>query len=175
MATGGNDPFSTSNNRNLLQHIFSPKIVTSPTGFVPKVDMINVDNVYLTGTANNATGVIGAFPPTTTSTYSTHAQFSTSSSSVEITIPNTLAVGNYYVTIGAGTAANYQQLSISTIIYYNGIDAVTGGASLFLDPSNYLTLRTKSGVSSSTLVITNVTTLSLTTPIELHINFYKIS
>jgi len=51
MAAGGNDPFSTSNNRNLLQRIFSPKIVTSPTGFVPKIDMINVDNIYLTGTA----------------------------------------------------------------------------------------------------------------------------
>jgi hypothetical protein len=51
MATGGNDPFSTSNNRNLLQRIFSPKIVTSASGFVPKLDMINVDNIYLTGTA----------------------------------------------------------------------------------------------------------------------------
>ena len=51
MAAGGNDPFSTSNNRNLLQRIFSPKIVTSPTGFVPKLDMINIDNIYLTGTA----------------------------------------------------------------------------------------------------------------------------
>jgi hypothetical protein len=48
MATPGNDPFSGTNTRNILQHIISPKIVSDgSTGYAVKTDLINVDNVYV--------------------------------------------------------------------------------------------------------------------------------
>jgi hypothetical protein len=44
------DPLSGTNTRNVIQHIFSPKIVTGPTGgYSVKTDVINVDNVYNAG------------------------------------------------------------------------------------------------------------------------------
>jgi hypothetical protein len=48
MSTGpGNDPFSGSNTRNILNHIISPKIVSNGTGgFTVKTDLINIDHVY---------------------------------------------------------------------------------------------------------------------------------
>jgi hypothetical protein len=51
MSTGpGNDPFSGSDIQNVLQHMISPKIVSDGvTGYVVKSDLINVDNLYLTG------------------------------------------------------------------------------------------------------------------------------
>lgn len=50
MSTGGNDPFSGSNTRNLLQHIISPKIVSDgSSGYGVKTDLINIDNVYISG------------------------------------------------------------------------------------------------------------------------------
>jgi len=50
MATGITDPFSGSNTRNLLQHIIAPKIVyDGQGGYEVKTDLINIDNIYLTG------------------------------------------------------------------------------------------------------------------------------
>lgn len=48
MSTGpGNDPFSGSNTRNILNHIISPKIVSDGSGgFTVKTDLINIDHVY---------------------------------------------------------------------------------------------------------------------------------
>jgi hypothetical protein len=44
------DPFSGTNTRNLLQHIFSPKIVQNVNGeYDVKVDLVNVDNIAVTG------------------------------------------------------------------------------------------------------------------------------
>lgn len=49
----GNDPFSGSSVQNLLQHTISPKIVSDgSTGYVVKNDLINIDNIYITGTVN---------------------------------------------------------------------------------------------------------------------------
>ena len=78
MASPGNDPFSGSNTRNLLQHVFSPKIVQGVTGasiggYDVRLDMINVDNIYTTGTiygpsgpisGGGATGATGPTGPT---------------------------------------------------------------------------------------------------------------
>jgi hypothetical protein len=51
MAGNGNDPFSGSNSRNVLQHVLSPKIVSDGyNGYSVKLDMINVDNIYASGT-----------------------------------------------------------------------------------------------------------------------------
>jgi hypothetical protein len=63
MASPGNDPFSGSNTRNLLQHVFSPKIVqgvtgTSESGYDVRLDMINVDNIYVTGNIFGPSGPI---------------------------------------------------------------------------------------------------------------------
>lgn len=63
MASPGNDPFSGSNTRNLLQHVFSPKIVQGVTGasiggYDVRLDMINVDNIYTTGTIYGPSGPI---------------------------------------------------------------------------------------------------------------------
>jgi len=56
MATGGSDPFSGTNTRNLLQHVFTPKIVQGPSGYIVNQDIINVDNVYITGDIIGPTG-----------------------------------------------------------------------------------------------------------------------
>jgi hypothetical protein len=63
MASPGNDPFSGSNTRNLLQHVFSPKIVQGVTGasiggYDVRVDLINIDNIYTTGTIYGPNGAI---------------------------------------------------------------------------------------------------------------------
>lgn len=51
MATPGNDPFSGTNTRNILQHIISPKVVSDgSSGYAVKTDLINVDNAYTKGT-----------------------------------------------------------------------------------------------------------------------------
>ena len=57
MATGGSDPFSNTNTRNLLQHVFSPKIVgVTGSGYAVKLDVINVDNLYVSGDVYGPTG-----------------------------------------------------------------------------------------------------------------------
>ena len=60
MATPGNDPFSATgpNPPNLLNHVFSPKIVWDSTTYDTKLDLINVDNIYLTGSAIGPTGTL---------------------------------------------------------------------------------------------------------------------
>jgi hypothetical protein len=59
MSAGGNDPFSNTTNRNVLQHLISPKVVNgSGGGYVVKTDLINVDNLYLTGGIYGPTGAV---------------------------------------------------------------------------------------------------------------------
>jgi hypothetical protein len=63
MAGNGNDPFSGSNTRNLLEHVFSPKIVQGVTGpsvggYDVRLDLINIDNIYTTGTIYGPSGPI---------------------------------------------------------------------------------------------------------------------
>jgi len=58
MSGNGNDPFSGSSTRNLLQHTLSPKIVSDGSnGYTVKVDLINVDNIYATGSVYSSGGV----------------------------------------------------------------------------------------------------------------------
>lgn len=57
--TPGNDPFSGSNTRNILQHIISPKIVDTGSGaHSVKTDLINIDNAYTSSVYS--TGIIRA-------------------------------------------------------------------------------------------------------------------
>lgn len=60
MATGGNDPFSGTNTKNLLQHLFTPKIVSSTGGYAVKVDLINVDDIYISGNVYGPSGPIAS-------------------------------------------------------------------------------------------------------------------
>jgi hypothetical protein len=64
MSTGpGNDPFSGSETQNILQRMISPKIVTDgATGYVVKSDLINIDNVYLTGNVYSNGSQLGGSP-----------------------------------------------------------------------------------------------------------------
>lgn len=56
----GNDPFSGSNTKNILQHIISPKIVDTGSGaHAVKLDLINVDNIYLSGNLYGPSGPSG--------------------------------------------------------------------------------------------------------------------
>jgi len=51
------DPFSGTNTRNLLQHVFSPKIIgNTGSGYNVKLDVLNVDNVVITGDVIGPTG-----------------------------------------------------------------------------------------------------------------------
>ena len=60
MSTGpGNDPFSGSNTRNIISHIVSPKIVSDGSGgYTVKTDLINVDNLYYTGSLVGPSGAL---------------------------------------------------------------------------------------------------------------------
>jgi hypothetical protein len=59
MSGGGNDPFSNTNSRNVLKHLISPKVVSQLAGgYVVKTDLINVDNLYLTGGIYGPTGAV---------------------------------------------------------------------------------------------------------------------
>ena len=50
MSGNGNDPFSGSNVRNILEHVISPKIVADGSnGYTVKIDLLNVDNIYASG------------------------------------------------------------------------------------------------------------------------------
>lgn len=50
MTTPGNDPFSGTTTRDLLQHVISPKIVSDgSSGYAVKTDLINVDGIYAKG------------------------------------------------------------------------------------------------------------------------------
>lgn len=60
MPGAGNDPFSNSSVQNVLQHIISPKVVNDGSdGYVVKTDLVNVDNIYITGTLAANSSKIG--------------------------------------------------------------------------------------------------------------------
>lgn len=125
MATGGSDPFSNTNTRNLLQHVFSPKIVgVTGGGYGVKLDVINVDNLYVSGDVygptgsywsnggGGATGPTGNTGPTgllsvTGTQYSDYVYWDTTGS--------TWAVGSLNVHIGS-SAGEYNQGLFSVAI-----------------------------------------------------------
>ena len=54
------DPFSNTNTRNILQHIIRPSFVSDGTGGYNVVtDLINVNNVYISGSVVAGTGGTG--------------------------------------------------------------------------------------------------------------------
>lgn len=69
MPGAGNDPFSGSSVQNLLQHTISPKVVIDEegTGYVVKSDLINIDNIYISGS------IISSAPATSNIIYLKYA------------------------------------------------------------------------------------------------------
>lgn len=58
MSSGpGNDPFSGSNVRNILNHVISPKVINDGSGgYTVKTDLINIDNIYISGDIYDSSG-----------------------------------------------------------------------------------------------------------------------
>jgi hypothetical protein len=113
MSTGpGNDPFSGSNTRNIINHIISPKIVSDLTGgYTVKTDLINIDHIY-----SNDRGTINANG--TSSVVVTNP--SVNPNSVIILTVKTVAgtVGPAYVaTVTPGTGFTVKSLAGDTSIY----------------------------------------------------------
>lgn len=131
MTTPGNDPFSGTNTRNILQHIISPKIVSDgSSGYTVKTDLINIDNAYVNNQTTTDTLVVQdsvassdkltittdtskSYITTTTST-GTRSELVLSGADVEIKNPDnggsgvlilqTDTSGNGYVRAGSGGA-----------------------------------------------------------------------
>lgn len=140
MAGNGNDPFSGSNVRNLLEHVLSPKIVSDGTnGYTVALDLINVDNIYASGTvyANGTTGPTG---PAGTNYPVSSAYGSVTLGSFVYNTPLTQPIGytipavgfynvslNYYVTVDTPTPGDMVQ------VYLQGTD--TGSESFVINSS----------------------------------------
>lgn len=99
MPVPGNDPFSNSSVQNVLQHTISPKIVTDgSSGYTVKTDLINVDNIYVTGNVYSNNVPLSAYYSATT--------FKTTGSFPTITLSGgTLAAGQNAGTLNQGTFA----------------------------------------------------------------------
>lgn len=100
MTTPGNDPFSGTNTKNLLQHIISPKVVSDgSSGYSVKADLINVDGIYAKGIIRAGTSGSGSLQTTSSlnivdSTYNTiYSTYTANSTNTWIQGNNTIAFG----------------------------------------------------------------------------------
>jgi hypothetical protein len=102
MATGGNDPFLGSNTRNLLQHVLSPKIVSDGNnGYATKLDMINIDNIYASGTIYGTAGsVVGRTTKTVNANGTTNVSVSDTSVTANSVVILTLKTAGGSAIIG---------------------------------------------------------------------------
>jgi hypothetical protein len=121
MSGPGNDPFSGSSIQNVLQHTISPKIVTDGSGgYTVKADLINVDNLYVTGDVyRNGSSInryISILPTTTT----TNSPVSIEGGSVAIGEDSgDTAHGAFTTSVGSGAGQTFQE---------NGAVAIGNGA-----------------------------------------------
>ncbi len=112
MTTPGNDPFSSTNTRNLLQHLISPKIVSDgSTGYAVKTDLINIDHVY-----SNVKGTVTANGTTDVSVTNSEV---TANSVIILTVKTVSGtVGPAYVSsTTAGTGFNVKSASGDASVY----------------------------------------------------------
>jgi hypothetical protein len=112
MTTPGNDPFSGTNTRNILQHLISPKIVSDgSTGYAVKTDLINVDHVY-----SNVKGTITA---NETNSVSVTNSETTADSVIILTVKTVSGtVGPAYVSsTTAGTGFSIKSSAGDTSVY----------------------------------------------------------
>jgi len=112
MTSVGNDPFSSTNTRNILQHVISPKIVNDGSGgYNVKTDLINIDNAYIDNQLNSeiirvqtnpqiSSNIMTLYTDTTTSYITTTTGGGSASglnintSGVHIDNPNNSGTGN---------------------------------------------------------------------------------
>lgn len=112
MTTPGNDPFSGTNTRNILQHIISPKIVSDgSTGYAVKTDVINVDHIY-----SNLKGTVTANETTAVSVTNSET---TANSVILLTVKTVSGtVGPAYVSsVTSGTGFSIKSLAGDTSVY----------------------------------------------------------
>jgi hypothetical protein len=165
MSGGGNDPFSGSNTRNLLQHLVSPKIVENGTGgYEVRVDLTNVDNIYASGTVYSGGGGIG-ITGTATNEYLVWNE-TTKEWVIGGTPPSTsvyLAAGSTgtsseNVCVGLYTQAAGSSVSIGHTIY-SGVGDVTIGNSTTSSGGNNVTIG-KNAISGGSSVCIGANTTS---------------
>jgi hypothetical protein len=163
MTTVGNDPFSGTNTRNILQHIISPKIVSDgSTGYAVKTDLINIDNAYLKNqlTADNilvqdsvansdkltiTTDTSKSYITTTTST-GTRSELVLSGADVQIKNPDNTGTGvlllqtdtsgNGYMRAGS-SGAGTEKLYLGTGSTNTIITIPSGNVGIGIDPPVY--------------------------------------
>jgi hypothetical protein len=115
MTTPGNDPFSGTNTRDLLQHVVSPKIVSDgSSGYTVKTDLINIDDAYITDTLTaNSVTISGNYNPTTPTTVTINSGYSSSQTTEVQNAPVTR-----YVKRGTtpGSATSFQIFNIGLFI-----------------------------------------------------------
>lgn len=154
MTTPGNDPFSGTNTRDLIQHIISPKIVSDgSTGYAVKTDLINIDNAYVVNDIYS-NGYIG--PPT--------GQSAGLGTVTPINIQESISSGTGTAYIQAGPALGTNPSST------NGIGRIafstntgTNKTSIALQPNDGTSVNTvvtvaDDKVSSSKIIVTDVGT-----------------
>jgi hypothetical protein len=130
------DPFSG----NLLKNILSPKIVSDGAGgYDVKVDIINVDNIYVTGDIvgreNNIYSRSGE--PSITGTPSGIAYFNTTTSITSSTNATTdatgISVNGRFVTGEAGTyGPSGKQITGTGLVCFGNYGLVMSGGSLII-------------------------------------------
>jgi len=88
MTTPGNDPFSGTNTRDLLQHVISPKIVSDgSSGYTVKTDLINIDDAYVTDQVKAKSVTISGDYNTTPSTITIASSYNSSFATEDQTAP----------------------------------------------------------------------------------------
>lgn len=146
----GNDPFSGTNTRDLLQHIISPKVVTDgSTGYAVKADLVNIDEIYTkslirAGTSGSGsvqtTSSFNIYDPTYTTPYST---YTATSANTYIQGTDVIAFGklgrgvtNTYINIGdPGVTTDTLIVSGNIVVRQTALDGATA----------FYTLSTASG------------------------------
>lgn len=142
------DPFSGTNTRDLLKHVFSPKIVgTTNGGYNVKVDILNVDRINITGDVIGPTGSYwgnsgggGVGPTGPTGAAST------------VSGPTGPAGAGFTQEFTDGTNANVPtstvNLNANSVYFFPGIDNSGATATLFSKTGLYLVVWATYNVGS---------------------------
>lgn len=119
MATAGNDPFSGTNTRELLQHVISPKIVSDgSSGYTVKTDLINIDDAYVTDTLKAKSLTISGDYNTTPSTITISSSYNSTFSTEDQTAPSRRMIVRGTT---PGTATSFQIFNIGQYITFGSI------------------------------------------------------
>lgn len=189
MSTGpGNDPFSGSNTRNIINHIISPKIVNDGSGgYTVKTDLINVDDVYATGIVRAGTDGAGdvqsssGFSIYDSTTFATYGRLTASSSNVwlqgttnikfgqlsQSTTNTTLALGSPgsntdSLTVGGtlNVTGNFTGKSTGTVTANNTSAVAVSNTNVTANSIILLTIKTATGANAGQAYVSSTTASS---------------